>query len=152
MSSGKALEKTHVHEHFQSEKEHSMFHIAGLDHIALTVRDQNISLEWYQRVLGMGRRYEEANSVDDPAFVCAGNACLALFPAETSDPLPVPDHHVLAMRHFAFRLDRANFERARVELAEQQIPFRFEDHGMAHSMYLSDPDGHRVELTTYELS
>ncbi len=129
-----------------------MFHITGLDHIALTVRDQNISLEWYQRVLGMERRYEEANGADDPVFVCAGNACLALFPAKTSDPLPVPDHHVLAMRHFAFRLSRANFERAQVELSEQQIPFRFEDHTMAHSMYLSDPDGHRVELTTYELS
>ena len=56
------------------------------------------------------------------------------------------------MRHFAFRLDSANFERAQVELSERQIPFRFEDHTMAHSMYLADPDGHRVELTTYELS
>ena len=84
--------------------------------------------------------------------MCAGNACLALFPAETSDPLPVLDYQVVAMRHFAFRLDRANFELAQVELSEQQIPFRFEDHTMAHSMYLSDPDGHRVELTTYELS
>lgn len=129
-----------------------MFQMAGLDHIALTVRDQNISLEWYQRVLGMERRYKEANGADDPVFVCAGNACLALFPAQTSDPLPVPSNNVVAVRHFAFRLDRVNFERARVELSAQQIPFRFEDHTMAHSLYLSDPDGHRVELTTYELS
>src|SRR5260370_36057792 len=62
-----------------------MFQIVSLDHVALTVRDQNISLEWYQRVLGMERRYEEANGAKDPVFVCAGNACLALFPAETSD-------------------------------------------------------------------
>jgi catechol-2,3-dioxygenase len=129
-----------------------MFQIAGLDHVALTVRDQHISLEWYQRVLGMERRYEEANGADDPVFVCAGNACLALFPAQTSDPLSVPSNTVVAMRHFAFRLDRANFERAQVKLSEQQIPFRFEDHTMAHSLYLSDPDGYRVELTTYELS
>ena len=129
-----------------------MFQMAGLDHIALTVRDQHISLEWYQRVLGMERRYEEANGADDPVFVCAGNACLALFPAQTPDPLPVPSNNVVAMRHFAFRLDRVNFERAQVELSAQQIPFRFEDHTMAHSLYLSDPDGHRVELTTYELS
>ena len=46
-----------------------MFQMAGLDHIALTVRDQNISLEWYQRVLGMERRYEEAKGADDPVFV-----------------------------------------------------------------------------------
>jgi catechol 2,3-dioxygenase len=129
-----------------------MFQIIDLDHIALTVRDQERSLQWYQRVLGMERRYEEANGAGDPVFVCAGNSCLALFPAETSDPLPVPDDHVLAMRHFAFRLDRADFERAQGELSEQQIPFRFADHTFAHSMYLSDPDGYRVELTTYELS
>jgi catechol 2,3-dioxygenase-like lactoylglutathione lyase family enzyme len=129
-----------------------MFQIVGLDHVALTVRDQTISLEWYQRVLGMERRYEEANGADDPVFVCAGNACLALFPAQTPDPLSVPGDTVMAMGHFAFRLDRANFERARVELAARQIPFRFEDHTMAHSLYLSDPDGYRVELTTYELS
>ena len=128
-----------------------MFHLAGLDHVALTVSDQKRSLEWYQRVLGMERRYEEATGADDPVFVCAGNACLALFPAQTPDLQPVPDHRVMAMRHFAFRLDRVNFERVRIELSEQHIPFHFEDHGMAHSLYLSDPDGYRVELTTYEL-
>ena len=31
------------------------------------------------------------------------------------------------------------------------IDFRFEDHGNAHSVYLRDPDGHTIELTTYEL-
>jgi catechol 2,3-dioxygenase len=129
-----------------------MFQISGLDHIALTVRDQKRSLEWYQRVLGMERQHEEAQGAEDPVFVCAGNACLALFPASTSDPLPVPGANVLAMRHFAFRLDRANFLRAHAILRELQIPFRFEDHTFAHSLYLSDPDGHRVELTTYELA
>ena len=40
----------------------------------------------------------------------------------------------------------------KVELAEQHIPFSFEDHTLAHSIYVFDPDGHRVELTTYELA
>lgn len=128
-----------------------MFTLAGLDHVALTVRDQKRSLAWYQQVLGMEQRYEEANGPDDPIFLCAGNACLALFPAQTSDPLPVLDHQTIAMRHFAFRLDRANFDRAQIELRERQILFRFVDHRIAHSLYFSDPDGHRVELTTYEL-
>lgn len=129
-----------------------MFHMIGLDHVALTVKDQKRSLQWYQQVLGMERQHEEAQGAGDPIFVCAGNACLALFPASTPDPLPVPGANVLAMRHFAFRLDRANFLRAQAALREQQIPFHFEDHTFAHSIYLSDPDGHRVELTTYELA
>src|SRR6266852_419982 len=104
-----------------------MFHIRGLDHIALTVRDQGRSLEWYQRILGMERRYQEVwSGPQDPVMVCSGDTCLALFPPDTANPLPVPDHNVIAMRHFALRLDRVNFERAQVELDEQNIPFSFE--------------------------
>jgi len=45
-------------------------------------------------------------------------------------------------------------ERAQVELTEveQNGPFRFKDQTIAHWLYLSDPDGYRVELTTYELA
>ncbi len=120
-----------------------MFHVVGLDHVALTVRDPKRSLEWYQRVLGMEQRYQHVwSGPHDPIMACSGETCLALFP---------PDH-VIAMRHFALRLDRRNFEHAQVELAQQNIPFSFEDHTIAHSIYVFDPDGHRVELTTYELA
>jgi hypothetical protein len=81
----------------------------------------------------MERRYQEVwCGPRDSVMLCAGNTCLALFPAE---PLPRPGHNVLAMRHFAVRLHRVNFERAQVELGEQKIPFRFEDHTIAHSLY-----------------
>jgi catechol-2,3-dioxygenase len=30
-------------------------------------------------------------------------------------------------------------------------PFDFQDHDVSHSIYFSDPDGHRLELTTYEV-
>lgn len=55
------------------------------------------------------------------------------------------------MRHFAFRVDRANFEQAQHELTARGIEFEFEDHTISQSIYLSDPDGHRIELTTFEL-
>ena len=130
-----------------------MFHVVGLDHVALTVSDRRRSLEWYQRVLGMEQRYQDVwSGPHDPIMVCSGDTCLALFSPDTTNPLPAPDHNVLAMRHFALRLDRRNFERAQFELAEQNIPFSFENHTISHSIYLFDPDGHRVELTTYELT
>ena len=55
------------------------------------------------------------------------------------------------MRHLAFRVDRANFERARAELDRRGIATRFRDHGITHSIYLHDPDGHLLEITTPEL-
>jgi catechol 2,3-dioxygenase-like lactoylglutathione lyase family enzyme len=54
------------------------------------------------------------------------------------------------MRHVAFRLGRGDFERARTELTERGLAPKYEDHGIAWSIYVHDPDGHRVELTTYE--
>jgi catechol 2,3-dioxygenase-like lactoylglutathione lyase family enzyme len=64
-----------------------MFQIIGLDHIALPVRDQERSLEWYQRILGMERRYQEVwSGPQDPVMACAGNTCLALLPLTSLTP------------------------------------------------------------------
>jgi len=31
------------------------------------------------------------------------------------------------------------------------IPYDFQDHGIAHSVHFADPDGHKVEITTYDV-
>ena len=124
--------------------------IEGIDHVALTVKDVEHSIEWYQKVLRLERRYQKAWG-NRPAMLCAGTTCLALFEADDRQPTPVPDHSPLAMRHLAFRVNRENFEKAQQELAEAAIKFRFEDHGISHSIYFQDPDGHNLEITTYDL-
>jgi catechol 2,3-dioxygenase-like lactoylglutathione lyase family enzyme len=83
-------------------------------------------------------------------MVCAGETCVALFPVDGA-AVPPPGRDAIAMRHLAFRVDRAGFERAQEELREQGIDFEFRDHETAHSVYFHDPDGHRLEITTYEL-
>ncbi len=127
-----------------------MFKVDQIDHVALTVREVEQSVAWYQEVLGLERRYEEAWG-SYPAVVCAGTTCLALFPAATAKPGPPPDRDTIAMRHVAFRVDRANFERAQGRFRELGIDFEFEDHAISHSVYVSDPDGHQLEITTYDL-
>jgi catechol 2,3-dioxygenase-like lactoylglutathione lyase family enzyme len=54
------------------------------------------------------------------------------------------------MNHIAFRVGRASFEAARERLPQRGVEVRFSDHGQSHSIYFTDPDGHRLELTTYE--
>jgi catechol-2,3-dioxygenase len=126
-----------------------MFQIDGLDHIALTVSDLNRSVAWYSAVLGLVRCHREW---EIPIVLCAGSTGIALFPADIERPQTAPPaRETLIMRHYAFRLLRSNFDAARASLSAQNIPFEFEDHGSAHSIYLADPDGYRVELTTYEL-
>ena len=41
--------------------------------------------------------------------------------------------------------------RLRRRFGRSGIEFRFSDHGACHSVYFKDPDGHQIELTTYEV-
>jgi len=126
-----------------------MIKIDHLDHVALAVKDLKRSTQWYQEVLGLERRYQEAWG-EVPTMLGAGNTCVALFPTKTQEPSSTPDYNTIAMRHLAFRVSRKNFEQAQIEFRERGIAYEFEDHDIAQSIYFSDPDGHRLELTTYE--
>ena len=55
------------------------------------------------------------------------------------------------IRHFAFGADAKNFEVAQEELKGRGIQFEFQDHEICHSIYFRDPDGHQLEITTYQV-
>lgn len=126
-----------------------MIRVDHLDHIALTVADVQRSAEWYRLVLGLERRFEQWES---PVMMCAGNTCIALFPDVQQPGSPHLPPGRSGVRHFAFRIDRQMFVHAREVLRERGTDFDFENHDdIAHSLYLRDPDGYVVELTTYDL-
>ena len=128
-----------------------MIHIRQIDHVALTVKDLDHSIAWYRDILGLERRHEAVWG-RVPAMMYAGETGVALFPATTQNPNPAPERqNSTVMRHLAFQVDRQNFLRAQAELRGRGISFTFEDHQIAHSIYLNDPDGYEIELTTYEL-
>jgi catechol 2,3-dioxygenase-like lactoylglutathione lyase family enzyme len=127
-----------------------MFVNEGIDHVALAVTDVERSVAWYRDVLGLERRHEKVWG-SFPAMVGIGKTMIALFPVQTDNPKPCPDKETLAMRHLAFRTDRVGFSEAQVMLSNKGIEFYFQDHELAHSIYLHDPDGHEIEITTYEV-
>ena len=55
------------------------------------------------------------------------------------------------MLHLVFRANRKDFLAAQEELKRCGIDFEFQDHEISHSIYFSDPDGHELEITTYEV-
>ncbi|MGH2752395.1 MAG: VOC family protein [Actinomycetota bacterium] len=126
------------------------FDLEHLDHVALTVSDIGRSIEWYRDVLGLEHVHEEEWG-RTPAFLVRGTTGVALFPAEGSDPPPSGHPDGLAMWHLAFKADRRNFDVARKDFDARDLRYRFSDHGIAHSIYFHDPDGHLIEITTYEL-
>jgi catechol 2,3-dioxygenase-like lactoylglutathione lyase family enzyme len=124
--------------------------LQGIDHVALGVRDIERSVKWYTEVLGFERLHEDMwNGV--PTFIGKGNTGIALFPAGAAAKSSSSSHRELRMLHLAFRANRENFIAAQRELEKRGIKFEFEDHEISHSIYFRDPDGHQLEITTYEL-
>lgn len=127
-----------------------MFNIECLDHVALLVKNLELSVEWYTRVLGLKRHYAEV--WDIPVVLYAGTTGVALFPANPEEQNPSPDTaQAIKMHHFAFRVSRSDFEEAQRDFRNRRIEYEFQDHVIAHSIYIRDPDGYEVELTTYEV-
>ena len=124
--------------------------LEGIDHVALGVRDIEHSANWYIEVLGFERLYENMwNGV--PTFIGKGNTAIALFPARPDSKPPSLSHRELRILHLAFRANKGNFLDAQRELKKRGIEFEFQDHEISHSIYFRDPDGHALEITTYEL-
>ena len=125
--------------------------LQGIDHIAMGVRDVDRSAKWYIDVLGFKRLHEGMwNGV--PTFIGKGNTGIALFPASPDAKSTAPTRREIRMLHLAFRADHKNFLAAQQELKRRGIRFEFQDHEIAQSIYFHDPNGHTLEITTYELT
>ena len=128
-----------------------MFAADRVDHVGFTARDLEGLAHWYETVFGMTRMHADAwPDVDDghPLVLCAGSVCVALFRARRASA-PRPAEPADPNEHVALALDRSNFEQAQRDLDRLGIAYEAWDHGICDSLYLSDPEGHQIELTTY---
>jgi catechol 2,3-dioxygenase-like lactoylglutathione lyase family enzyme len=127
-----------------------MFTLERIDHVAITVSNVDNSVKWYKDVLGLEQYYKDSwDGV--PTMMGKGGTCIALFKVKGDNPLPPPERDTLAMMHLAFRANMKNFMEAQKMLEEKGIKFEFADHDISHSIYFKDPDGHEIEITTYEI-
>jgi catechol 2,3-dioxygenase-like lactoylglutathione lyase family enzyme len=133
--------------------------LEGIDHVAISVPDGERSAQWYIDVLGFERRYQEMWD-GIPVFIGKGTTSIALFPVRSNESVrqrtdspgrTTPERSGVRMLHLALRANRENFLAAQEELKQRGIPFEFEDHQISHSIYFCDPDGHKLEITTYDL-
>ncbi len=124
--------------------------LEGIDHVALAVRDVEEAAKWYADVLGFERRYEGMWD-GIPTFIAKKNTAIALFPVREDDSKSSAPTGKTRMLHLAFRANMKNFLGAQDELQKRGIKFEFQDHEISHSIYFRDPDGHHLEITTYEL-
>jgi catechol 2,3-dioxygenase-like lactoylglutathione lyase family enzyme len=134
--------------------------LEGIDHVAMSVRDVERSAQWYIDVLGFERRHQGMWD-GIPVFIGKGTTSIALFPAKPNptstsfaavgSAKAASTRSEIKMLHLAFGANRQNFIAAQQELKQRGIQFKFQDHEISHSIYFRDPDGHKLEITTYEL-
>ena len=122
------------------------FRLDRLDHVSLNVSDRPASIAWYRDALGLEQRNEPRQD-DWPVFMGEFGSCIALFQAAVESSERATES--TGLRHVAFMVGADDLERAQEHLRAQGVEFRSEDHGNALSVYVADPDGNVVELTTY---
>jgi catechol 2,3-dioxygenase-like lactoylglutathione lyase family enzyme len=127
--------------------------IRGLDHVAITCQDVEVSLEFYKRVLGATTHYEDlwrAGTIP-VAILQVGSSRLSVHdagaPAKPHARVPAP-----GSEDMCFRFDGpiADAERlladAGVEVIDGPVPRPAADGEMGQSVYFRDPDGNLLEL------
>ena len=125
--------------------------LEGLDHVALIVREQARSITWYRDVLGFEQVHADAWGTT-PAMLVAPDSRTGVALFQAKDPAAsraTPGS--IAVAHVAFRTSREAFAVAQTALSKAGITFRLEDHEVSQSIYFADPDGHQLEITTYEV-
>ena len=124
--------------------------LKGLDHVAISVSDLEHSADWYCDTLGFERMHDGMwDGV--PTFIGIGGTGLALFPAGVGADANTAGKAKINILHIAFGADGETFSAAQKELERRGIRFEFQDHEICHSIYFRDPDGHLLEITTYDV-
>ena len=125
--------------------------IRFLDHVAIRVLDLNKSVEWYENVLNL-KKYQKPEWGAFPIMMLADKSGIAIFPANIEDEKIPENSKNVKIDHLAFNVDIDNFEKAKVKFTLLNIEYKFQDHYYFESIYINDPDGHVIELTTIKVS
>ena len=123
--------------------------IKGVNHIALKVRDLDVTAEFYKRVLGFTEDVERFGR-GVMAFLRAPSSSnhhdLALL--QIGDGAADASPRAVGLFHFAFEVDKIDDLLAVQARLEQEGCFQSTaDHGATKAVYGTDPDGNTFELT-----
>lgn len=123
------------------------FNINFLDHVAIRVSNIEISANWYTETLGL-IRVQPKEWHPYPIFMMAGKTGVALFPADLNDDAINLMSRNIKIDHFAFNIEPNQFEKAKTHLDTIGLNYKIQNHLYFVSIYIKDPDGHTVELTS----
>lgn len=119
--------------------------ILRMDHVGINVTNLQRSADWYQEALGFTIFHKWKTTW----MISRGDMHLGLFLRPNAKKIDDLDN-TLAITHFAYATDDKGFREAQDRLTKLGIKFDPpEDTGVAHSIFIYDPDGYQVEITSY---
>lgn len=134
------------------------FRVSHIDHVEFFVPDQYVAAAWYRDVLGLEILPDfEHWAAGGPLMISSdgGQSMLALFKGEPKGTRPTAGFHRVAFRvdgpGFRAFLDRLDDIELQHGSGQRLTAEHVVDHGLSWSIYFSDPYGHLLEVTTYDL-
>lgn len=123
----------------------SLVTIVGLDHVVLKCADVDASLAFYTDTLGLA-----------PVRVDEWREGTAPFPSVRVTPTLIIDlvadpPHGTNVDHICFEIEPVDLDELATAFPDgQRLDHLFGAQGYASSLYITDPDGHRLELRAYQ--
>lgn len=111
--------------------------ITDLNHITLAVSDLDRSFDFYTRQLGLRPHAKWARG----AYLSAGSLWLCLSLDANCRSEPVADY-----THVAFSVSEQDFAGFTGKLVEHGVPVWKDNTSEGDSLYILDPDGHKLEI------
>ena len=128
----------------------------GLHHITIVGATRQVSIDFWEGVLGMPFIFEQPN-LDNPDeshlyFDPGDGRLITVFTNESREIDTTPNPEGIGnVHHIAFTVSRSTFNAAAQRLDERGINHTGEiDRGIFYSIYFRDPLGQRVELSCYK--
>jgi catechol-2,3-dioxygenase len=124
--------------------------VKELGHVVLYVRDLERSRRFYRDVLGWKEITPEGGMRFPAAAFSSGRTHHELLLIEVGpSAAPIPSGRRVGMYHFGLKVGTTDDELREARDALVRAGARIvgaSDHGVTHSLYIEDPDGHEIEL------
>jgi glyoxalase family protein len=128
----------------------------GLHHITLVGANRQVTIDFWEGVLGMPFVFEQPN-LDVPEeshlyFDPGDGRLITVFTNETREVDTTPNPEGIGnVHHIAFTVSRSTYLQAAKRLDERGIKHTGEiDRGIFYAIYFRDPLGQRIELSSYK--
>ena len=129
-----------------------MIRVQGIDHVGISVKDLEVTRQFYADVLGLQITEREYQKPGVEYFLDCGTSLIGLIQGDPAGEKHLLQDSGLGGNHVSFRVPAKDFDAAVAELRKKNITITYEKkRERSWSVYFLDPDGNKLEITSWPL-